>query len=371
MVKPTKLRRRPMLHLRVPPGRSGLDIFSSKTITSLDRAGIATSLDLIWPQSVYQLFNSGWLPLGRRFFRAIVAPFYANKILHEIKAGDVLWIPSFCVPEARVPNVERKLKMAAVSYIFHLMDDWFNVDFLREGTIERCKLAALVGVPTPQLAERVREMVPSVKVGVFEEPIDLDRLRDNQTKHFTGKPVVLWCGNPYNLRLIGGALDILRHIRKRIPYTLRIVCGEQPSKNFSDGLDIEWKQFNHEAEGQLVEGSWLGIAPMPDTAYNRCKGAYKVKTYLAAGLPVVASPVGFQSELVRGGNGVGLLPESPAEWEQAISTLLGNPSLCAQMGAKARSYAEQRFSYSATTPHWAGTLLQHFPSLARPMARFQ
>lgn len=280
-----------------------------------------------------------------------------------MQAGDVAWIQSFCVPTAELPTVETALKAASVSYIFHLMDDWFDVAFLREGTIKRCLLADLVGVPTPQLARRVREVVPEAKVEVFEEPIDLDRLKDKERKHFTGTPVILWCGNPYNLRAIRNSLDILRRVRKLTPFVLRVVCGEKPAQEFSYGLDFEWRRFDHQSEGQLIAGSWLGIAPMEDSDYNRCKGAYKVKTYLAAGLPVVASPVGFQSELVRGGHNVGLLPDSPTAWEESISMLLKNPSLCAQMGARARTYAKQRFGYAAITQQWATSLLHHFPSL--------
>jgi glycosyltransferase involved in cell wall biosynthesis len=344
MVMPENPKRRSLLHLCVPPDRSGLDSLGLKTASSIDRAGIPTDFALIWPQTIYRLFNSGRLPFGRRLFRKVVAPFYAARLLDHMQASDVAWIQSFCVPTAELPTVETTLKAASVSYVFHLMDDWFDVDFLREGTIKRCLLADLVGVPTPQLAQRVREVVPGAKVEVFEEPIDLDRLKDNERKHFTGKPVVLWCGNPYNLRAIRNSLDVLRRVRKHTPFVLRVVCGEKPSQEFSYGLDVEWRRFDHQSEGHLIAG--------------------KVKTYLAAGLPVVASPVGFQSELVRGGHNVGLLPDSPTAWEESISMLLKNPSLCAQMGARARTYAKQRFGYAAITPQWATSLLHHFPSLA-------
>lgn len=364
MVTPQILNRRALLHLCAPPDQSGSDIISLKTASAITRGGIPTDFTLIWPRTIYRLFNSGRLPFGRRLFRKVVAPFYAARLLDHMQGSDVAWIQSFCVPTVELPTVETTLKAASVSYVFHLMDDWFDVDFLREGTIKRCLLADLVGVPTPQLAQRVREMVPGAKVEVFEEPIDLDRLKDKERKHFTGKPVVLWCGNPYNLRAIRNSLDVLRRVRKRTPFVLRVVCGEKPSQEFSYGLDVEWRRFDHQSEGHLIAGSWIGIAPMEDSTYNRCKGAYKLKTYLAAGLPVVASPVGFQSELVRGGNEVGLLPESPNEWEKSLNILLKNPSQCAQLGARARVYAEQRFSYLATTRQWIANLRRYFPSLA-------
>jgi glycosyltransferase involved in cell wall biosynthesis len=364
MVTRPDFKRRCSLHLCVPPNRSGLDSFGPKTASCISQVGIPTDFNLIWPQNIYRLFNSGCLPFGRRFFRNVVAPFYANRLLSRIQAGDVAWIQSFCVPTAELPEVEATLKGSSVSYIFHLMDNWFDVDWLRQGTIRRCLLANLVGVPTPQLAQRVREVVPEAKVEVFEEPIDLDRLEDKEKKHFTGEPVVLWCGNPYNLRAIQNSLGVLRRVRKHSPFVLRVVCGEKPSPEFSYGLDVEWKQFDHHSEGRLLAGSWFGLAPMENSAYNQCKGAYKVKTYLAAGLPVIASPVGFQSELVRGGHDVGLLPDTPTAWEEAVSMLITDPHRCAQMGINARNYALKRFSYDAVSLRWYNSLISHFPSLA-------
>jgi glycosyltransferase involved in cell wall biosynthesis len=43
---------------------------------------------------------------------------------------------------------------------------------------------------------------------------------------------------------------------------------------------------------------------------------------MAAGLPVVASPVGFQKDLIDQGKGVGLLPNSTREWSEAILSLI-------------------------------------------------
>ena len=353
-----------MLHLRVPPERSGLDSFSPKTAAALRAAGLETTFGLLWPTAIHRLLESGRLPLGRRIFRTFLAAPFSRRSLRSIKAGDIAWILSFGVPVAKKPAVEEWLKSRSIQYLFHIMDDWFDFDFLREGTIARCKIADLVGVPTPQLAERVREIVPEANVAVFEEPIDLERLAPRPAEFLEEKPVVLWCGNPYNLAHFGESLEVLRSIRKEIDFSLRVVCGKRPPESFGQGLDIDWKPFQHEKEGALISGSWLGIAPMSDTGHNRCKGAYKVKTYLAAGLPVVASPVGFQADLVREGDGIGFLPETPDEWEQVLMRLLQDRELCVAMGNKARSYAERRFSYPVVAPRWAEILRKHFGSSA-------
>ena len=345
-----------MLHLRVPPERSGLDSFSPKTAAALRAAGLETTFGLLWPTAIHRLFESGRLPLGRRIFRTFLAAPFSRRSLRSIKAGDIAWILSFGVPVAKKPAVEEWLKSRSIKYLFHIMDDWFDFDFLREGTIARCKIADLVGVPTPQLAERVREIVPEANVAVFEEPIDLERLAPRPAEFLAEKPVVLWCGNPYNLAHFGESLEILRSIRKEIDFSMRVVCGNRPPEAFGQGLDIDWKPFQHETEGALISGSWLGIAPMSDTGHNRCKGAYKVKTYLAAGLPVVASPVGFQADLIREGGGVGFLPDSPREWCESVKRLLKDRSLCLEARHRSRSYARKRFGYEAVAKQWTECL---------------
>lgn len=352
-----------MLHLIVPPGRSGLDSFSPKTAEFLCQAGIPTSLSLLWPEREYRFFEGGHVPFGRRLFRTVLAQRYASAALKKVRKGDIAWILSFCVPLAKVPLTERKLKDSSAKYIFQVVDDWFDFDFLREGTIARCRIADLVGTPTPQLSQRVREFAPEARVAVFEEPIDLDRLTQRQDSTCE-TPVILWCGNPYNLDHIGVVSSVLRKIHKKTPFTLRVICGEKPSTEHTDGFDVEWRKFDHSTERSLIAGSWFGIAPMPDTGHNRCKGAYKIKTYCASGLPVIASPVGFQADLIREGGNIGLLPETPEEWEQALLRLLRDRNLCLSMGRKARDYAEKRFSYEAVAPRWAHTLRDHFKSHA-------
>ena len=289
-----------------------------------------------------------------------MAPLLATQQLAACQPGDIAWILSFCAPCVTEPSVERDLKMRGCKYIFHVMDDWFDFDWLREGTILRCQLADLIVVPTPQLACRVHEFVPSAKVEVFEEPIDTNRLRPSGNPRSPEVPTILWNGNPFNFESLEPLLPTLQRIGRKFKFSLRVVCGQPPPKIFGKGLQLEWRQFDNERERNLIAGSSFGIAPMADTGHNRCKGAYKIKTYCASGLAVVASPVGFQGDLVRDGDGIGFLPNNETEWEQAILTLLQDPNLALHMGAKALGYAESRFSYKAVTDRWARSLRVHF-----------
>ena len=58
MVTPPIVQRRSLLHLCVPPDRSGLDSFDLKTASSIGQAGVPTDFKLIWPQTIYHLSES-------------------------------------------------------------------------------------------------------------------------------------------------------------------------------------------------------------------------------------------------------------------------------------------------------------------------
>ena len=84
----------------------------------------------------------------------------------------------------------------------------------------------------------------------------------------------------------------------------------------------------------------IGLMPLPDTPYTRAKAGFKLLQYVAAGLPVVASPIGVNAELVRD-SGAGLLAEGVDEWEAALRRLALSAELRREMGGRGRAYVER------------------------------
>jgi glycosyltransferase involved in cell wall biosynthesis len=81
----------------------------------------------------------------------------------------------------------------------------------------------------------------------------------------------------------------------------------------------------------------IGIMPLPDTPYTRAKAGFKLLQYMAAGLPVVASPIGVNAELIFS-SGAGLLATTPDEWEDALRTLAADSDLRRSLGAAGRAF---------------------------------
>jgi GT2 family glycosyltransferase/glycosyltransferase involved in cell wall biosynthesis len=74
-----------------------------------------------------------------------------------------------------------------------------------------------------------------------------------------------------------------------------------------------------------MRGWDIGIAPLVDSPFNRCKSAIKTMDYAALGLPVLASDIPvFRGSLADGPGGM-LVENTPNAWYAALALLAGDP----------------------------------------------
>ena len=115
---------------------------------------------------------------------------------------------------------------------------------------------------------------------------------------------------------------------------------------------IAWSESTESAA--LIRGD-IGIAPTPEDRWTLGKCGFKIVQYMAAGLPVIASPVGANREIVLPGE-TGYLPENPTEWSDAIAALAENSAKRQSQGAAGRSRVEEHFSIDRAADVWAELL---------------
>ena len=341
--------------------RSAHAIAGPETAAGLTAAGVQCEGHDLWPESAARWLWHSKIPGRRRLFDAVIARYGLWRLSSVVAENDWLWISGASRPLDSGCAFEKGLRRAGKKYIFHLLDDWFSVDSLRELALARLPLADLVVVPTPPLQRRVLEFAPQARVLCLEEPIDIDRLAPSQPAGGR-EPLLVWCGNPSNLKEVPNCAQALERVYREIPFRLRIITG-QSRPAISLPIPWEWHPYESNSEAALLAGASAGLAPLLDTPYARCKGSYKVKTYLAAGLPVVASPVGHQAVIVEHGR-AGFLVQTEEEWVEALLTLLRDPTRVEAMGKAARHTAETRFSHAVLMPQWAAGLRQELGHVA-------
>jgi len=93
--------------------------------------------------------------------------------------------------------------------------------------------------------------------------------------------------------------------------------------------------FVHWITGQ--PGWDIGITPLADTPFNRCKSAIKTLDYAALGLAVLASDIApYRGSLADGAGGV-LVANNESAWFAALSRLIRDPQMRARLAGGARA----------------------------------
>jgi glycosyltransferase involved in cell wall biosynthesis len=171
------------------------------------------------------------------------------------------------------------------------------------------------------------------------------------THRSSGEHVQLvWIGSSSTLRGLEQQRSLWEHLGRELPgLQLRVIADRFPHFDALPVIPIRWSQTTEAVE---VAAGDVGISWIPEDLWSRGKCGLKVLQYQAAGLPVVANPVGVHSEMVEPGRS-GYLASSPEEWTEAIRALAGDPGLRRRMGREGKAAVEAGYSVRA----WASTFV--------------
>src|SRR5205085_8472859 len=98
----------------------------------------------------------------------------------------------------------------------------------------------------------------------------------------------------------------------------------------------------------------VGVMPLPDTPWAQGKCAFKLIQYMACAVPVVASPVGANRDVVD--STCGVFASTPQEWIDALRQLRESPRLRQDMGESGRARVERHYSLKQNLPLLAAVL---------------
>ena len=117
-------------------------------------------------------------------------------------------------------------------------------------------------------------------------------------------------------------------------------------------MSIPWSV---DSEADDIAACDIGIMPLVDSPWERGKCGYKLIQYMACGLPVIASPVGANVEIVSEGSD-GMLAANDEQWQSALLALAENAVLRREMGVRGRAKVEALYSVQAIAPRMARLL---------------
>ena len=161
---------------------------------------------------------------------------------------------------------------------------------------------------------------------------------------------LVWIGQGSTLASLDRAREHLAAAARRLPgLKLRLICDRTAGLGPLHVVLRPWSAATEATE--LAEGD-VGINWLPEDSWSRGKCGLKVLQYMAAGLPVVANPVGMNRQMVLDGR-TGLLASTPRQWAEAIARLAANPALRRRMGSAGRRLVQQRYSVAGWGPKFA------------------
>lgn len=281
-------------------------------------------------------------------------------VLINVKKDDLAVI--YCELFPYFPAVlEKYLQIRGVCYvvdfddaIFHIYDQhrcWITRFILGNKMRSVIAGASQVIAGNYYLAQYAK--IINQHVHIIPTVVDINLYQEKKyTDSDEDKFTVGWIGSPSTAGYLNAVAGILKEFSRN--YDVRIIfIGSGPIGMPNLKLDIrEW------SEDTVIENLLdfdVGIMPLPDTPWARGKCGFKLIQYMACCLPVIASAVGTNNEIVDN-NKNGFLVKSDKEWYQALVALYDDKNLRKRMGSAGLSKVIRQYSMQSTASDFAKIL---------------
>jgi len=222
-----------------------------------------------------------------------------------------------------------------------------------KGKIETLvRRADIVTAANPVLIEYAKE-AGARRVEFIPTVVHCPRYDAVAKRNCRGPVVVGWVGTPQTASYIDRVAPAIVQLINEGLVEFRVVGAD----NFSavpGSINIRWSEAT---EGEEICDFDIGIMPLEDDAWSKGKSGFKLIQYMAARRPVVASPVGFNVNIVNE-SGAGFLASTPREWIDALRVLIGSAELRRKMGEEGRAYVERKFSLDVVAPRLVRLFLE-------------
>jgi glycosyltransferase involved in cell wall biosynthesis len=296
---------------------------------------------------------------ARRLMRRAGAVLTAERRLRRIAAErpERLMLHREASPLSR-GALETSLVRAA-GYAVYDFDDALQWDNGEGGRLRRLAPKAPKALAAVRAADRVIAgntvladwaSQHNADVVVIPSCVAVDAYRAKPRYELSDPPRIGWIGNADNEAYLMAIAPALEGLNRRIGARLTIIGATVPRLGRMEAMidRIRWSEAAQHAELASFD---LGVAPVPEALYERGKCGYKLLQYGAAGVPVVASPVGVNRELLAAFGMPAV--EAGGDWASAIFQLLERTA--AERGALGRAMREttaREYSFDAWLPRW-------------------
>lgn len=290
--------------------------------------------------------------------KSVLGKLYLKRLLtlFTAKNYDAIWIEKEIFPYLPA-FAEQVLALFGINYvvdyddaIFHNYDLSSNkfVRFFLANKIDKVmKNASYVFAGNSYLAERAR-FTGAKKIQLV--PTVVDHLRYKKNKQSVEDVLTVgWIGSPSTQKYVVEILPELLIAHQQHPFRLLLVGATADIYEELKGLDVDVSGWHEQTEAELISIMDVGIMPLKDGPWEKGKCGYKLIQYMACEVPVVASDVGVNCEII-GNEKAGLLAKKKSDWSDALLKLLESTELRESCGKAGRSLVENKYSVEVHLP---------------------
>lgn len=297
---------------------------------------------------------------------AAVVTYYTQRLacLLTAKRYDLVWIEKELLPSLPA-FAEMLLNKFRIPYIVDYDDAIFHRYDQHKNPVIRSLLKNKIGKVMQQartviagnsyLAEYARKW-QAARVEILPTVIDLERYSADTTPN-NERLTIGWIGTPATQAYLKIIAPVLTKASQ--DYGIQIFAVGARELELP-GVTLHCIPWSEAGEVAVIQQFDIGIMPLPDQAFERGKCGYKLIQYMACAKPVIASPIGVNSDIVKHGE-TGLLAINEQEWLHAIATLKDNKEKSRQMGRAGRTLVESDYCLQVTAPRLHKIIEQALP----------
>jgi glycosyltransferase involved in cell wall biosynthesis len=165
--------------------------------------------------------------------------------------------------------------------------------------------------------------------------------KSGHSQHLSRPVVIGWIGGSAHTTQLDAIGGVLHKLQQKYGVQIKVVSGRDWKL---PGLNVINKRWALEEEVADVQSFDIGLMPLDaGEPFLEGKCGFKAIEYMAVGIPVVASPVGVNTDIIHHGAN-GFLAESTEEWESHLESLIQDVGLREKLGRRGRNLAMQEFS---------------------------
>jgi glycosyltransferase involved in cell wall biosynthesis len=160
-----------------------------------------------------------------------------------------------------------------------------------------------------------------------------------------------WIGSPSTSVYLSELIQPLADLAQEAPIRFVVIGGRCPAIKRVDVVHLPWGE---DTEVQYINTFDVGVMPLFNNEWAKGKCAFKLIQYMACAVPVVASPVGANLDVVD--VGCGFFADNPERWRCSLRQLRDDLSLRRSMGEIGRKRVEALYSLHSALPTMVNTI---------------